>query len=162
MKKITSVLTSGISILIACLLTFPAISQTSKTIKLDSLKITMRNVPNHPKMNSLSHTDSLYIESRVEVSARMIIKGSTNLKTVEISFEKTQGGKDFKTYSLDYVADVAGGYLSYKGKRFPVVNSVVIISEHVPAELAKHQFFVSVHAVDKTLKPGNILMRAVN
>ena len=148
--------------IILCLPSLLAISQTIRTVKLDSLKISMRSIASHPKMNALPQSDSLYVEPRVEVSAQMMVTGSTNLKTVEIAFEKTQGGKDFKNYSLDYVADAAGGYLSYKGKRFPVVNSVVTISEQVPAVMAKQKFFVSVHAVDKTLNLSNILTRAVN
>ena len=145
-----------------CLLSLPAFSQTSERVKLDSLKITMRNVKEHPKMKLLAHTDSMYVEPRVEVIAQMMVTGSTHLKTVEIAFEKTQGGKDFKTYSLNYVEDASGGYLSYKGRRFPIINSIVTISEHVPAEVLKHQFFVSVHAVDKTLKLSNFLVRALN
>lgn len=137
-----------------------ALSAQTTAIKLDSLTINMRDVK-HESKPAISR-DSVHFQNWVEVSIQFNIKGVSNLKTVELTFEKTKGARDFKTFTLNYLKDASGRYLSFKGKRFPIKNSWVTISQTLPKKLLNHKVYLSIQALDKASVASNTLTLTVN
>lgn len=151
--------TKSILIFLFFLLSVAASAQTSN-IKLDSLKISMRDIKHESKPKVAS--DSVHFQNWVEVSIQFSITGMTNLKTVELTFEKTKGARDFKTFTLKYLSDASGKYLSFQGKRFPIKNSWATISQTLPKKLLNHKVYLSIQAVDKASVASNTLTLTVN
>lgn len=151
--------TKTIVFLLFFLFSISAFAQQSN-IKLDSLKISMRDVK-HESTTPIP-SDSVSFQNWVEVSIQFCIKGMTHLKTVELTFEKTKGAKDFKTFSLNYLKDASGKYLSFRGKRYPIKNSWATISQTIPKKLLNHRVFLSIQATDKASTSSNTLSLTVN